>query len=103
MLTQFDCMYGLVDLDTSEGLAANVESGEKSQMTFVHEDVRPNVKVSIQEATKQRVDEEVRCGVFVCGPNSLIDAVRTTADSLAEEKNSDTKIEVDVYDEIFEL
>ena len=96
-------------LDKSDELDANEESGEKSWMTIVHEEERPNLKVAIQEAaskSQQRAKDEIwseDIGVFVCGPNSLIDAVRTTADSFNAGKDTDQKIAVDFYDEIFEL
>eukprot|EP00526_Cylindrotheca_closterium_P005001 CAMPEP_0113606614 /NCGR_PEP_ID=MMETSP0017_2-20120614/2949_1 /TAXON_ID=2856 /ORGANISM="Cylindrotheca closterium" /LENGTH=626 /DNA_ID=CAMNT_0000515171 /DNA_START=443 /DNA_END=2323 /DNA_ORIENTATION=+ /assembly_acc=CAM_ASM_000147 len=93
------------DSDRNDELAANEESGEKSWMTVLHEDERPNLKVSIQEAAERPSDEiqHLSVGVFACGPNSLIDAIRTTADSLNKGRKTDTKIAVDVYDEIFEL
>ncbi|CAJ1949729.1 unnamed protein product [Cylindrotheca closterium] len=95
----------IAGLDRSDELADSEESGEKSWMTVLHKEERPDLKVAIQEAAEDSIDgiQNLSVGVFVCGPTSLIDAVRTTANSLNEGRNSDSKIAVDVYDEIFEL
>ncbi|KAL3938376.1 MAG: hypothetical protein SGBAC_006695 [Bacillariaceae sp.] len=93
------------DSDCKRKFAGNEGSGEKSWMTVLHEDERPNLKFAIQAATNYSSDENKHqsIGVFVCGPNSLINAVRATADSFNEERNSDNMVSIDVYDEIFEI
>merc|ERR1711935_554167 len=88
-------------------LAPSKELDDKSWMAILHENERPNLKVVIMEAVEKATDSaEIQnqdVGVFVCGPNSLIDSVRKTANSLSKGRNNGAKIPIDVYDEIFEL
>jgi len=107
---QFDTDDSSPDSENSDNcfdeLAPSEELAGKSWMTILREDERPNLKVVIMEAVGKAADNEIQnpdVGVFVCGPNSLIDAVRTTANSLSRGRNNCAKIPIDVYDEIFEL
>jgi len=108
---QSDTDVSSADSDSSDNhvdeLAPSKDLDDKSWITILHEDERPNLKVIIMEAVEKAPDSaEIQnqdVGVFVCGPNSLIDSVRKTANLLSKGKNNGAKIPIDVYDEIFEL